>query len=110
MAKYMLDMKGDVVPHFRYNYESEGLFYNHNGRDLSGLNGNSGKDFLWSAPLYQQVIEWLKCTHKIYIYDYPYPYEDRVACKVDFKDETGAWCSVELESKEQAIEEALNLI
>lgn len=41
LAKYMIDIKGEIIPHFRYNYvNSEGMWFNHNGKDTTGLNGN----------------------------------------------------------------------
>lgn len=67
LAKYMLDIKGDTVPHFRINYEREGRLFNHNGYDTSHLNGNEGKDFLWSAPTHQQMVDWLRDEHGILV-------------------------------------------
>lgn len=59
-AKWMLDIRGDTVPHFRYNYPSEGRVFRHNSRDTKGLNGNGGEPFLWSAPTYAQAMDWFR--------------------------------------------------
>lgn len=74
LAKWMLYMKGDTVPHFNYNNRQslaesfdEGVWFNHNGKDVSGLNGNDGKDFLWSAPTYEQIKDWFRTEHNINI-------------------------------------------
>lgn len=74
LAKWMLDMKGDTIPHFRYNNRialaesvDEGVWFNHNGKDVSNLNGNDGKDFLWSAPTYEQTKDWFMDKHNIHI-------------------------------------------
>lgn len=67
LAKWNILLKGEVIPDFFYNYESEGLWFNHNNKDVSGLNGNNGRDFLWSAPTHQQANDWLRDKHKLFI-------------------------------------------
>jgi len=67
LAKWNIQIKGESIPDFHYNYEREGLWFNHNGKDVSGLNGNDGREFLWSAPMYQQVVDWLREKHNLLI-------------------------------------------
>ena len=64
------------------------------------------------APIHQQVVNWLKETHEIYIYEVPYPYEKRTMYHITFKDETGAWSDGIVNEKNinNAIEEALTTI
>jgi len=67
LGKWIIFVKGNTIPDFRYNYEGEGLFFNHNGKDVSNLNGNDGKDFLWSAPTYEQIKDWFREEFNIHI-------------------------------------------
>jgi arylsulfatase A-like enzyme len=69
LAKWMLDTVGDTIPHFRYNYESEGVWFKHNSKDVSNLNGTKHgiKHFLWSAPLWQQAFEWMREKHELVV-------------------------------------------
>lgn len=132
LAKWMLDIVGDSIPHFRYNYENEGLWYKHNSKDLIELNGNYDKDFLWAAPLYQQAINWIrekgiyitilnehkllsKCFYAELKYSRPdvlnkgkyYQVKTQVYPNWDRGvDETGTYN----EALDKAIEEAINLI
>ena len=69
LAKWLIYVKGDTVPHFNYNSDGDGMWFNHNGKDVSDLNGNNGKEFLWSAPMYQQVVDWFRIQHNIHIQD-----------------------------------------
>ena len=116
MAKWMLDIRGETIPHFRYNYAKDGLWFNHNGKDVSDLNGNDGKDFLWSAPMIQQVVDWFEETHKIFIMPYPrdgWNYlvqriDESISCAGDSKH--GPIVNTKKEILNKAIEEALKLI
>ncbi len=68
LAKFMLIVKGDTIPRLIENYKEEGFLFDHNSKDTSGLNGNAGKDFLWSAPLYQQILSFFLDKHDISVW------------------------------------------
>lgn len=68
LAKWELLIVGDTIPNFSENYESEGLWFKHNSKDVSHTNGYAkGINFLWSAPLYSQVFKWFREKHKLFI-------------------------------------------
>lgn len=72
---------------------------------------NKERPHYWkTAPLIQQVVDWLKEKHKIYIYEVPYPYEDRTEYHITFKDESGGWCDVDVRDIDEAIKQALSTI
>jgi hypothetical protein len=57
LAKYSIDIIGETIPHFRYNNRisqaesiDEGVWFNH----------NLDKEYIWSAPLYQQAFKWFR--------------------------------------------------
>lgn len=121
LAKWMLDIKGDIIPHFRFNYEKEGLWAQHNSKDTSGLNGNNGKDFLWSAPMYQQVLDWFREKHNLHIEVYIGSDDKKIwwnvsLCKVrlgfdhDPINEESIGGDTYYESLNKTIEETLKLI
>jgi len=60
------------------------------------------------SPLYQQAITWLKERHKIYIYEVPYPYEDRTEYHITFND--NGWTDVDVKDINEAIKQALSTI
>lgn len=62
------------------------------------------------APLYQQLVDWLKEKHEIYIGVETFPYEKRITYDIVFKDNFGTWCSVIVDDKNEALEEALNIV
>ena len=57
LANYSIDVIGETVPHFRYNNRiseafsiDEGVWFNH----------NLDKEYVCSAPLYQQAFRWFR--------------------------------------------------
>lgn len=57
LANYSIDVIGETVPHFRYNNRiseafsiDEGVWFNH----------NLDKEYVYSAPLYQQAFRWFR--------------------------------------------------
>ena len=63
LAVFELICAGDAIPRFRYNFDSEGLFFNHNKIKIQFKTNN----WYWSAPMYEQVTNWLRFKHDIYI-------------------------------------------
>ena len=62
LGVFELIVVGDTIPKFRYNWESEDRWFNHNKEK----NKFKDHDWYWSAPLYQQAFKWFreKCnTH-----------------------------------------------
>ena len=55
-AVFELIVVGDTIPKFRYNWESEDKWFNHN-KDKSEYKDH---DWYWSAPLYQQAFRWFR--------------------------------------------------
>jgi hypothetical protein len=55
LAVYELVVVGDTIPSFRTNFDSEGLFYNHNQKRSK----DEDNYWRWSAPLFQQAFRWL---------------------------------------------------
>lgn len=60
LANYSIDVIGETVPHFRYNNRiseafsiDEGVWFNH----------NLDKEYVWSAPLYQQAFRFFREEH-----------------------------------------------
>lgn len=69
MAWYTVLIK-DGVPEFKYNYEKQGTWFKHNS-DPETLTWND-PDSKCSAPLYDQILDWFKKEHKIYIQIVPF--------------------------------------
>lgn len=68
LAKWELFTKSDTIPKFSENYESEGLWFKHNSKDVSHTNGYVNNIiWLWSAPLYSQVFKWFREKHKLFV-------------------------------------------
>jgi hypothetical protein len=82
LAKYSIDIIGETIPHFRYNNRisqaesiDEGVWFNH----------NLDKEYICSAPLYQQAFRWFR--EKYRKVDYPeFDYdEQKWHCHSDYK-------------------------
>ena len=117
LGYWSLDMVGDTIPYFRYNNTvnmaesvNEDLWYNHN--ELK-------KDYIWSAPLWQQVINFLEEEHYIKIDwnkgNYPTNYYPVVTeyypvKEHDFKHSTSHWVDTKEEALAKAFEEAITII
>jgi hypothetical protein len=56
LGVFELIVVGDTIPKFRYNWESEDRWFNHNKEK----NKFKDHDWYWSAPLYQQVFRWFR--------------------------------------------------
>ena len=68
LAKYSIDIVGETIPHFRYNNRisqaesiDERVWFNH----------NLDKEYIWSAPLYQQAFRWFREKYQIDSWIYP---------------------------------------
>jgi hypothetical protein len=61
LGVFELIVVGDTIPKFRYNWESEDRWFNHNKEK----NKFKDHDWYWSAPLYQQAFRWFREKHDL---------------------------------------------
>jgi len=108
MAKWMLDIIGDTLPHFRTNYARETLWCTHNN------NGEELQEYLWSAPMYQQVVDWFEAQHCLFLYAFRvdgrwhWKVEDESSC-IELGTNSNGFATQYL-ALDEAIKKAIKLI
>ena len=56
LGVFELIVVGDTVPKFRYNWESEEMWFNHN----KNKSEYETHDWYWSAPTFSQAFRWFR--------------------------------------------------
>ncbi len=114
LAFYVKPYRDNNHVDFRYNYEKQGLFFKHNSDEEA--KSYNDPDCKCSAPLYQQVVDWLRDTHKIHVAASPFPvYDGRYGYQFSRQSMPSGWTphfkgTTHYEALEKAIEEALQSI
>ena len=56
LAVFELIVDGDIIPKFRYNWDSEGKWFDHN----KIKDEYDDHDWYWSAPTFSQAFRWFR--------------------------------------------------
>lgn len=82
-----------------------------NTKNFSGIKNSDKRTFRFvAAPLYQQILDWFRKEHEIYIYYQPYPYDKYILYSITYRDETGMWAEGTIKNIDEGIKAAFKLI